>query len=303
MIFFSLVDNKLTRISEIPFKLEQDLQRLVEQNMKIIFGIDFVTTEFQLGNLRIDTLGYDKEYNAFVIIEYKKDKNFSVIDQGYAYLSSVLNNKADFILVYNESTGQSLKKDDIDWSQSRVIFVAPEFTTYQKQATDFKDLPIELWEVKKYVNETMSFSQIQSKEKSESITKLSSKNDMIRSVSQEIRTYTEDYHLEKANNDVKKLYADLKKDIMSSFDNVSIKPTKKYIAFLHNTNFIDIIIQKSDLKITLNLKKGDLDDPKGITRDISKIGHYGNGDYEISIKDNKDLEYILVLISHSYAKN
>jgi hypothetical protein len=47
---------------------------------------------------------------------------------------------------------QFLKKDNVDWSQSRVIFISPQFTTYQRKAIEFKDLPIELWEVKKYSN-------------------------------------------------------------------------------------------------------------------------------------------------------
>ena len=60
-------------------------------------------SEFTLHNFRIDTLAFDEESKSFVIIEYKKDKSFSVVDQGYAYLSLMLNNKADFILEYNES--------------------------------------------------------------------------------------------------------------------------------------------------------------------------------------------------------
>ena len=57
---------------------------LAEQNLKTILGIEFVKSEFALNNFRIDSLALDKEANAFVIIEYKRDKNFSVIDQGYA---------------------------------------------------------------------------------------------------------------------------------------------------------------------------------------------------------------------------
>jgi hypothetical protein len=65
------------------------------------------------------------------IIEYKRDKNFSVIDQGYACLALLLNNKAEFILLYNEKNMNPLRKEDVDWTQSRVIFVSPSFTTYQ----------------------------------------------------------------------------------------------------------------------------------------------------------------------------
>ena len=107
--------------------------------------------------------------SSFVIIEYKKDRNVTAIDQGYAYLALLLNNKADFILLYNENMNKSLRKNDIDWSQSRIIFVSPNFTNYQRKAIEFKDLPIELWEIKKYTNDLVSLNQIQSPEKSGSI--------------------------------------------------------------------------------------------------------------------------------------
>ncbi|GIX43580.1 MAG: hypothetical protein KatS3mg129_3313 [Leptospiraceae bacterium] len=134
--------------------------------------------------MRIDTLAFDNETKSFVIIEYKKDKNFSVIDQGYAYLALLLNNKADFILEYNECKNESLKKENVDWSQSRVIFISPQFTKYQKQAINFKDLSIELWEVRKYENNTILFNQLKSSsEISESITKISPGNDIVKKIS------------------------------------------------------------------------------------------------------------------------
>ena len=105
------IDNKdkLDQIKELPFKLEKEIQTLTEQNLTAIFGLNFVRSEFSLGNFRIDTLAFDKDASSFVIIEYKRDKNFSVIDQGYAYLSLMLNNKADFILEYNENNKNTLK--------------------------------------------------------------------------------------------------------------------------------------------------------------------------------------------------
>jgi len=45
----------------------------------------------------------------------------------------MLDNKAEFILQYNESAHlpTKLKREDVEWSQSRIIFIAPEFTKYQ----------------------------------------------------------------------------------------------------------------------------------------------------------------------------
>lgn len=125
---------RLDFIKEIPFKFEKDIQTLVEKNLKSLLHLDFVRSEFALNGFRIDTLAFDTETKSFVIVEYKRDKNFSVIDQGYAYLSLMLNNKADFILEFNESQQITLKRTDVDWTQSKVLFISPQFTNYQREA-------------------------------------------------------------------------------------------------------------------------------------------------------------------------
>lgn len=54
------------------------------------------------------------------------------------------------------------KKDinNFDWLQSRIIFISTNFTKYQINSINFKDLPIELWKIKRYNNNTISFEQI-----------------------------------------------------------------------------------------------------------------------------------------------
>lgn len=49
----------------------------------------------------------------------------------------------------------------------------------------------------------------------------------------------------------------------------------------------------------INLKKGKLEDTKKITRDVSEIGHWGNGDYELVIDDDSNLEYIMSLVKQA----
>lgn len=302
-MLFSIEGEELKKINQIDFKLEKNIQKITEKNIGKIFGLDFVKSEFKLNDLRMDTLAFDKETKSFVIIEYKKSSNFSVIDQGYAYLALLLNNKADFILEYNEYTDDFLGKNDVDWSQSRVIFISPKFTKYQRQAIEFKDLPIELWEVIRYENDTVLFNQLKAPKSSESITKVSSKSEIVKKVTDEVKVYTEEDHLKTTSDDVNELYNELKERIYSLGDTVEIRPTKYYIAYKSNTNFADLRIQKSQIKLWLNVRKGDLDDPKGITRDISNVGHWGNGDYEIKIKPESDLDYIMTIIRQSYEIN
>jgi len=294
--------NKLTYIKEKPFKLEKEIQDLTEENLSAVFGLQFVKSELALNNFRIDTLAFDKESNSFVIIEYKRDKNFSVIDQGYAYLSLMLNNKADFILEFNENLDKTLKRTDVDWSQSRVLFVSPAFTNYQREAINFKDLPIELWEVKRFENKTVSYEQIQKAGAQESIKTISKSDATIDKIAKEIKVYSEDEHLKRATAETKDLYNKTKSAILN-FEGIAVKPKKKYIAFVAGRNVVDFVIQKNALKLHINLKKGELDDPKKITRDVSQLGHYGNGDYEIQISNDNDLEYIMSLIKQSLKKN
>src|SRR5690554_448353 len=296
------IGKSLEYIREKPFRLEKEIQDLTENNLKEILGLDFVKSEFALNNFRIDTLAFDKEANAFVIIEYKRDKNFSVIDQGYAYLSLMLNNKADFILEFNENLDKTLKRNDVDWSQSRVLFVSPAFTNYQQEAINFKDLPIELWEVKRFENNTVSYEQIQKSGTQESIKTISKTDQTIDNVAKEIKVYSEQEHLESVTEEIKELYEKLKNAILN-FDNIKIKPKKKYIAFVSGRNVVDIHPQRKALKMWINMTIGELDDPKGITRDVSSTGHWGNGDYELQINSDEDFEYILSLIKQSIKKN
>jgi predicted transport protein len=304
MPLFSIKSDKLERVKEVSFKSERkDIQRTTESSLKEVFGFEFVKSELQLGNLRIDTLAFDNENRSFVIIEYKIDQSFSVIDQGYAYLGLLLNNKAEFILEYNECKGQSLKRDDVDWTQSKVIFVSPQFTKYQKQAINFRDLPIELWEISKFANDTLWFNQLKSPETSESITTVSPKSEIVQKVTKEIRVYTEEDHLSNLPNETVELYQALKEKVLALGDNIEVHPRKKYIGFVAATNFVDIHPQKFQLKLWINQPKGELDDPKKMARDVAEIGHWGNGDYQVIVESRETLDYLMTLIKQSYARH
>ena len=53
---------------------------------------------------------------------------------------------------------------------------------------------------------------------------------------------------------------------------------KLYIAYKLDTNFVDIIIQKTRLRLSVNMKYSDVIDPKGLCSDITDKGRWGNGD-------------------------
>lgn len=299
MTIFNSIKGKLTQIKEAPFKLEKEIQSLFEENIKTILDLELVKSEFSIKNKRIDSLAYDNQTNAFIIIEYKRGKNISVIDQGFTYLGLMLENKADFIIEYNESLKKQLKREDVDWSQTRVVFVSTSFTENQRLATNFKDIAIELWEVKRFENNTISITPIKKSNSAESIKPITQQNNDLKAVQEEIKVYTEEDHLNNKPEAIIELYENYKEAIQNLADDIDIKANKLYIAFKKNKNISDVVILKKGLKIFINLTKGRLEDPKGIMRDVSDTGHWGNGDYETIVKDTRNLEYIMSLIKQA----
>lgn len=299
MILYNNNSNKLIQLKENSFKLEKELQQLFEVNLTSLTNWQFVKTEFSIRSNRIDTLAFDPENKSFVIIEYKRDRNYSVIDQGVSYLNLMLEHKADFIVEFNESLGQVLKREEVDWSQSKVIFVSASFTDFQKQSTNFKDLSIELWEVKRFENDIIFINPIKKSSSAPSIKPIGKRNEQLEKITKEIRSLTEDDHISRVNDHISELYNQFKTSILNLSPDIEIQPKKDYIAFKKGTNITDITLLKRNLKMWINLKKGKLDDPKNITRDVSGIGHWGNGDYELVIEDDSNIEYIMSLVKQA----
>lgn len=301
MQLFTQTKNQLTSLKEKPFKLEKDMQKLFEANLEVITGLRLIKSEFVVKSHRLDTLAFDSGSQSFVIIEFKRERNFSVVDQGVSYLNHMLENKAEFIVEYNESQQENLRRSDVDWSQTKVIFVSPSFTNFQKQASNFKDLPIELWELKQYERDIIVVNPIRKSKGAPTIKTIQTvSNSELDKVSKEVKVYTEEAHLVGKTDDILELYEAFKQAISNLGHDVDIKPKKKEIGFTKEGKiFADICVLKSSLKIWINLKSGALDDPKGLARDVSSIGHWGNGDYELIVTDTANLEYIMSLIKQA----
>jgi predicted transport protein len=304
MNLYKTHSNDIDIVKEKPFKLEREIQSLFESNLNKLMNLQLVKSEFSIKNRRIDTLAYDKQSNAFIIIEYKRSKNISVVDQGFTYLALMLENKADFIVEYNETLKQNIKRTDVDWSQTRVVFVSTGFTENQRTATNFKDIAIELWEVKRYENNLISVNQIKKSKSAESIKPITSSNKQLDNITKEIKVYSEEDHTANKSDEIIELYEIFRDAIVNLADNIEVTPRKLRIAFKIGHRVVcDIHLQKHNLKLWINLKRGILDDPKKLMNDVSNKGHWGSGDYELKTTDTKDLEYILSLIKQSIKNN
>jgi len=302
MPLFNIKNKQLIPIKEKKIDLEKDIQEITGDNLETVFDLKFIAHEFALNGLRIDTLAFDEENKSFVIIEYKKDRSFSIIDQGYAYLALMLNNKADFILEYNEKMNDNLKRDDVDWSQSRVLFISHSFTPHQRNAINFQDLPMELWEIKKYDNNIILYNQLKASEKSDSI-KTITKDKTIVSVNKEVKNYTVDALFKDDWNISREWYEKLKTRILELDNRIDEVPTKHYVGYKIGKNVILALnIRKSNIELQLyRVKPTDIKDPeKRVEYMDSSMRYWNKHVSRFYIKNDDDMDYAMFLIKQIY---
>lgn len=274
--------------------LERNTQRLFEKNLEEILNITFLASEHRTSfGGRIDTLGIDHNGSP-AIIEYKKNQNDNVINQGLSYLRWLLYHKAEFTILLQERKVQR----SIDWASPRVICIAESYNKFDLDTVAILPIRVELLRYEIYENGILLVEpEAQQKLRTSSIPQ--GKPKPIKGT--ELHTVKD--HLAIATPDVRRVFESLKEKIVALDETIIEEPKKKYIAYKLSTNFVDIVVLRDSLKLFLNLPSGKLDDPHGLARDLTKpkaIGHWGNGDYEVKLDKKADIEKAFDLIRQSY---
>lgn len=303
MALFKIDGSVVKKITAKELDLEKNLQMLFENNLEEILNIIFLAHEYSTSfGGRIDSIGIDKNGSP-CIIEYKKNQNDNVINQGLSYLRWLLDHKADFeILCQSKKIGI-----EIDWNSPRVICIAESFSKFDLDTADILPINVELLKYRIYENSMLYLD-------SENYQKIRISTSGIVRKSQHTRdnkevlqkNYSTDDHLKKANKDIKELFYAIREYILSLDEDIKEDPKKVYIAYKLTTNFADLEVRSKDVKIFLNVRSGRLKDPLKLARDLTKpkpVGHWGNGDYEVKIEDNKKLSEVFNLIKQSYDLN
>jgi len=109
-------------------------------------------------------------------------------------------------------------------------------------------------------------------------------------------------HYEYLKDDILTLYYALRKRIMNIDPSVKEEMKKLYIAFKAYTNFVDIVPQKSRLRLSLNITYPDILDPKGLCKDVSGVGRWGNGDVEVGLYNLNEIGDVMDLIQQAFDK-
>jgi len=112
-------------------------------------------------------------------------------------------------------------------------------------------------------------------------------------------SYTLEDHPQLGNPQVREVFDALDARIRALDPNVTQEVLKLYIAYKAETNFVDVVPQAKRLRLSLNMPFPDLDDPKGLAKNVTGIGRWGNGDVEIAVASLDEVPYAVGLIRQS----
>lgn len=284
--------------------VEKHLQNLIEAQMETFLGVRFIATEYTTGKThkgRIDSLGLD-ENGCPVIIEYKRHSNENVINQGLFYLDWLLDHQAEFRWLVMEKLGKNAA-EQIEWSGTRLLCIAADFTRYDQHAVQLIQRNIELIRYKLFGDDLLLLelvNVVSVADTSATAKSVDSGADKPASISKD-KTWQE--QLAQAPSDIAALFEQTSSYLHSLGDDVQGKPLKLYLAFRRLKNFANVVVQSKRLQLYLKLNPDSVELIEDFSRDVRAIGHWGTGDLELSLRTLADLERAKALIEGSYQEN
>ena len=284
--------------------VEKQLQSLIEAHMETFLSVRFLATEYATGKThkgRIDSLGLD-ENGCPVIIEYKRHSNENVINQGLFYLDWLLDHQAEFRWLVMEKLGKQAS-EQIEWSGTRLLCIAADFTRYDQHAVQLIQRNIELIRYKLFGEDLLLLELVNAVSVTEATTSgntVEVEPGKLLSISKD-KTWQE--QLAQASEEIRALFEQTGSYLHSLGDDVQEKPLKLYLAFRRLKNFASVVVQSKRLQLYLKLNPDTVELVEEFSRDVRHIGHWGTGDLELSLRNSADLEKAKVLIERSYQEN
>lgn len=308
---FRLQAGKAVELQGDASDLEKPLQTLIEANLDTLLGIRFLATEYSTGKThagRIDSLGLD-ENNCPVILEYKRSVGENVINQGLFYLDWLMDHQAEFKLLVMDQLGKPAA-DAIDWTAPRLVCIAADFTKYDGHAVQQINRNIELIRYRRFGDELLLLELANAASANAGKT---TSTKVVRPTKAAPGPAAESTNTKAAGGDrsysdwlallpphLGELIGSLEGYVMSLGDDVQRKELKLYVAFKRLKNFATVVPQKNRLLLYLHLDSTKVVPMPPNGQDVSRKGHWGTGDLELSLSSQADLDAAKPLILIAY---
>jgi uncharacterized protein with ParB-like and HNH nuclease domain/predicted transport protein len=114
--------------------------------------------------------------------------------------------------------------------------------------------------------------------------------------------YTIEDHPHLVSGPLREVFEAFRKQVLTLDPCVTEEFLKLYVAYKAETNFVDVVPQAKRLRLSLNMTFPEISDPKGICKDVSGLGRWGNGDVEVGLTFLDELPYVMGLVRQSFEK-
>jgi len=98
------------------------------------------------------------------------------------------------------------------------------------------------------------------------------------------------------------VFETFRKEVISLDPCVSEEFMRLYVAYKAETNFVDVVPQAKRMLLSINVPFSEINDPKGLCRDVTDLGRWGNGDVEIVLTVLDELPYAMGLVRQAYER-
>ena len=116
-------------------------------------------------------------------------------------------------------------------------------------------------------------------------------------------TYSIDDHPHlAAKAPMRQLFERLRQELLSLDPCVSEEFLKFYVAYKAETNFVDVVPQVRRLRLSFNMEFHELHDPRGLARDVTNLGRWGNGNVEVGLNSPDEIPYVMGLARQAFEK-
>ena len=308
---FRLTDDSAEELVGKSVTLEKTLQTLVEKHLETFLHVRLVASEYSTGKThagRIDTLGIDENFCP-TIIEYKRNSNANVINQGLFYLDWLMDHKAEFELLVQKTVGQEAVSQ-IDWSAPRLLCIAKDFNRYDVHAIQQINRNIELVRYVFFGDDLLLLDLVNvvsadPMEDDEVEANPNAKANSNGNGNGSKPYTTQKEYLARATPQLKELYQAVRDFVVDLGDGARVKAHRSYFSCKRLKNFATFRLQtqNNSLLLWLSLNPDEITLVEGFSRDVRNIGHHGTGDVELTIRNLADLEKAKPLILKSFEES
>ena len=222
-----------------------------------------------------------------------------MINQGLFYLDWLLDHRAEFQWLVMEKLGKDVAQQ-IDWSGTRLLCIAADFTRYDQYAVQQIPRNIELIRYKLFGEDLLLLDLVNSVSVADATVAKEADTGQPSAVRTNSRDKTAEEQLAGALPVIRELYDSVATYLLGLGEDVQEKHLKLYVAFRRLKNFACVIPYKDKLLVMLKVDPDTVSLEEGFSRDVRSIGTWGTGDLELTLRAPEDLQRAKPLLERSY---